>query len=313
MSTEVSELKRLLSSPFRPEVEGLTLRAGVTTDGVLHEPELQYCTRYGRQTGHVRRGAFVEAERPPVPEHVKRDVALSEFVDAELCTSCKYHFLGWRSGWYQLTPVASALAHQRGTTRLASMLKISSSTTASAIQKRQRDIPGLVREAEEWIGAKGVPVAVKEALEELVRDLAAAEDSLRAAATGDDARLKVERKLKAVMLPKRFAGQDVALDASPLMIGISPVPHRPNHQVAAALEAYAIRKDKVAVLVAPAFVYAFLLQQLFPKSSSSTLVVSTVAPEDPLVRETAAGLWDPEGEGALACMQATIDAARALA
>jgi hypothetical protein len=208
-------------------------------------------------------------------------------------------------GWYEASRLVSAAK------RAKSIKKVNGSTSASAIAKRRTELTDLLGVAKDARNSASAEVRAK--ADDVLEELTKADEVLRSLSSDPETVRKVEEKVKALMVPKRFVGT-VVLDSTPHLVGISRLPWRVSSQVQAAIDAFAIRNDaSVIVLLAPAYVYAFLLQQLFSRASDVTLVVGYPAPEEAEVREVAAGVWDPEGASAQACMMTAIETARALA
>lgn len=326
--SSASELKKLASSVLYPHIKDVAGDFWVGTDGVLHRHDGKCVPRpaskpevadspYAAIGGYSSpRNTFVH---PPVPANPgvpgsHKQVPFSVVVSAERCERCTSYGFMWQSNLDKSPLIRAVETFEDARTRLVSALKVTKSTSASALQRRLDDLKYHSGVLERTISSSSFPAGMREAFEALLEEVEAARVSLQSTSRSDVARDKVSEKLRELMVPKRFKGQSIQLDESLCIIGISPAPRgrAASTQVAAAIEAYSIRNDTAAVLVAPAFVYSFLLQQLFPKGSSDVLVVSAPAPVEEQVRETAAGIWDPEGASSLACMQAAIDAARAI-
>lgn len=301
--------KKILTSPYAGPLKTRSHDVLVDPDGRVHI-----------SGGGGRHGCWqLQRENPraaagPTTKVLLKDV-LHAYETEKVCPACQYSF----GSPYGNSLVSDALSQaildlDGANTRLKSMLKVTKSTSAAAVQKRILEVPDQVRSLKAHQNANVRQAGLVAALEELITQFEDAKEVLKGHANSDSAREKLEIKVKEQMVPKRFHGQGLGLDDTLHLVGISPVPggYGSKNQVKAVLDAYAIRQDKVAVLVAPAYMYSYLLQQLYPKPQYTTLVVSAPAPESVELRELIAGIWDPEGEGALACMQAAITAATAL-
>jgi hypothetical protein len=205
---------------------------------------------------------------------------------------------------------AAGLELLEAATRAKSIRKVGKSTSAAAIAKRREEVNYCIGTAERAVSQASPET--RELAQSILDQFLLAKDELDALRADPATIEKVKAKVKELMVPKRFVGT-IELDETPHLVGISKLPHRPKSQVTAAIDAFAIRNDASGiVLLAPAYVYAFLLQQLFSKPADRTLVVGYPAPSDEAVCEVAAGIWDPEGASSQACMKTSIEAAHAL-
>lgn len=122
------------------------------------------------------------------------------------------------------------------------------------------------------------------------------------------------------LLPQRLQDKVSLLDNTPILIGISPanaVEFWDSDDVStvyAAVTAYSIySNDNKAVLYVPAFFYAFFCQAMLKdRTGRHPLIVSAPGGDGEASREAAAHLWEPDGEGPLASLCASMESAMAL-
>lgn len=268
---------------------------------------------------HSQAGRCYRTQVAPSPVFVP----LSEIaaVGTVLCSSClgEWSLLS-RLGMYGNPVVRAILSAQTTATRLKSAGKLRASTSASAVQRRLTDLVSLRAELEKasaGLGAHNLAPKYQDLsalLDELVERLDGTVERLKVHARSDAARAQLEERVHRQLLPAKYRGTTLRLADQEVLVGVSPTPRVggvAGDVISALVDLYAVRRDTVTVLRAPGWVFAFLLQQLCPKPSVSRhLVVSAALPDNPALVETAAALWDPDGEAALVCLTAALDAAR---
>lgn len=308
-SMDHANLKKLLKSKHRELVTGHRIDLLTDSGGTVH-------------VAHVNHETVCDAINRPRPTYAGRGAARVSVTLADLpafpgnsCSTCEmYFFENWgKYNLYEKLPVADLIVClETALTRVKAIGRINEKTTASAVSGRLSEMERLRMDLERLEPRASAHPAMLQRITEGLALWGTAKEALSSYAKGDDVKAKLEKKIMLDMVPSRYRDQDITLDKSPHLIGISPTGGWHGGNISAIFDAYALRSGKVTVLKAPAYIYSYLLQQLYPKSTGNTLVISTPAPEDDDLCEVIANIWDPEGEGALACLQKTVLSAQIL-
>lgn len=171
---------------------------------------------------------------------------------------------------------------------------------ARALGARRGELVEILAEAEEARAGGGHPLVVQEASD--VAELAAA----GLATVGAALRAQLDQVLASVR-QVLVGDPGVALDETPVLVGVHPVPAAGRSLLRALVDVSAVRLDDVAVLRVPAYARDFVMGEQSRTSAQGAPVGSSATVDD-----TAALLWDPTSTGPTRSLVTCVAAGEAL-
>lgn len=289
--------KEILSDPYCQLFGNMKITLSKNADGFLHR------SSYDSECG----SSWYQGE--------KKVFLISELIKhEELCEFCfKADSLG---GALSHIPLYRTLANILGTKayfkrKPRNLSKVSPSVIQTRIKEVKRKLQILDRVAQRNPELGSLIEEIKGIGEEALTFYfqASSDEKIKA---------QLEKIVQQELLPKKYKAQNFKFDSTPVLIGISPTPKNDGNlderlnTVLAVIDAYSIRKDKNAVLYAPAYFHSYLLNGLLFKAEVGALVISAPAPESAEARDNGAHLWDPDSEGVLACLAVAVESGMAL-
>lgn len=294
----VNSISELLDTPYGSLLKDVAFTTTTVHDGVRHHSISSW-------------GCGIK-DAQYVPKSSPEENTLNDVIEGRVCPKCLPGWWSYRN--YPIVERVKELVELEKTSK--NIGKVTKQTSAGTIQKRLAEIERLLAHGESLEAhCEGVML---EGLSAARERLLKAEKTLKKATIDPKTREKLEVQVQKRLVPSEYRNQNFKLDNTLKLIGISPIPalgySQKTNLVRAVIDAYAIRQDNVAVLLAPAYFYGFILGELFFNGKNNpALVVSAEAPGDMEACENAAALWQPGQPGQLACLSEAISSGKALA
>lgn len=238
----------------------------------------------------------------------KRRITLEEILNKEVCRQCAEANSRDNLANKWVTGFESLKLHYYDR-KVTNAVKVTTRLTAEMCLSR---INTLTEISESLKGLKftdhGLGTALREAKrDEVIKRAEAGLIPLKEAQVSPERRQELQERLQVDLLPEKFKDYKLELDDTPSIIGIHPKPYVSNgalsKKISTIFSLYSIREDDGAVvLLAPAYIYTFLVGKL-TMLDRRTLVVSMKAPENKEDALLAATLWRPDDPAGLASMK----------